>query len=355
MDTNLLDYPLPPEAIAQVPPANRDDARVLCVRRRLGTVEHLTVRDLPDLFPQPTAIFRNNVAVLRARLRGIRPTGGAVECLLLRPGPETNQWWCLGKPGRHLGVGARFTLADSCPAEVLEVSDDGARLIEFNPTAHPSVEALAADVGLPPLPPYITRNPNDARSTIDTLRYETVYADPKERRAVAAPTAGLHFTPQLIEQLESRKHRFHDLTLNVGAGTFRPVKTADVRDHPMHGETYTISPETRRALKEHPSRLAIGTTTLRAIEDWWQRGTPDPTGPYSAEATVFILPPANFHVDALLTNFHLPRSTLLCLVSAFLCPDSTDGLAWLKELYSEALQHGYRFYSYGDAMLILDE
>ncbi len=355
MDTELLDYPLPPEAIAQVPAANRDDARMLCVRRRSGTVEHLTVRDLPQLLTRPTAIFRNNVAVLRARLRGVRPTGGAIECLLLRPGPEVNQWWCLGRPGRHLGVGARFILAGSCPAEVLEVSHDGVRLVAFHPSAHPSVEALAADVGLPPLPPYITRQPDDARSPMDTVRYETVYADPRERRAVAAPTAGLHFTPQLIEKLEDRNHSFHDLTLHVGPGTFRPVKTADVRDHPMHGETYTISPKTRQALKAEPSRLAIGTTALRAIEDWWQHGAPDPEGPYAAEATIFILPPARFHVDALLTNFHLPKSTLLCLVSAFLCPDSTEGLAWLKALYREALQRGYRFYSYGDAMLILDE
>lgn len=356
MDSRLLDYTLPQSAIAQEPIANRDEAGLLCVHRRSRRVEHRRVRDLPDLLPERTTLFRNNVSVLRARLRGTGVGGGAVECLLVRPGPAAAEWWCLVKPGRRLGTGARFTVGAGHPAEIIAVDPaDGTRLVRFETGPHASVPDLAEQEGSVPLPPYIERAPGDPRGALDAERYQTVYADPAERLAVAAPTAGLHFTEDLIARTEARGHRFRDLTLRVGPGTFRPVRAKNVRDHPMHNERYRIGAGVRAALRRDGVKLAVGTTALRAVEDWWHRGAPDPEGDFEAEADIFITPPADFHVDALLTNFHLPRSTLLCLVSAFLLPRETDGIEWLKALYAEAIDLGYRFFSYGDAMLILDD
>ncbi len=356
VDSRLLDYPLPQSAIAQEPLADRDAARLFCVYRDSRRVEHRRVRDLPGLLPPGTALFRNNVSVLRARLAGKRPGGGAVECLLVRPGDVTGEWWCLVKPGRRLGAGARFTVGSGHPAEVVAVeAADGARLVRFETGPYADVESLAEAEGIMPLPPYIERAADDPRRDLDAVRYQTVYADPGERRAVAAPTAGLHFTDDLIARTTAAGHRFHDLTLRVGPGTFRPVRTENVLDHPMHTERYRIGPEVRAALRASGPKLAVGTTALRAIEDWWRRGAPDPAGPFEADADIFITPPADFHVDALLTNFHLPRSTLLCLVSAFLLPGRNDGIEWLKALYAEAVDLRYRFFSYGDAMLILDD
>jgi len=237
-------------------------------------------------------------------------------------------------------------------AAVLEALPSGEYLVSFDHPNDPDVADLAGRIGSLPLPPYVKRLANAA----DAERYQTVYADDAKRTAVAAPTAGLHFTPELLEKLERRGHPMHDLTLSVGLGTFRPIETERVEDHPMHGEAYLLPTAAKAALREPgPPRLAVGTTTVRAIEHHLAQGEDaDPEASTLAEADLFIRPPYSFlGVDALLTNFHLPGSTLLCLVAAFLQTDGNDGLKLLKDLYAQALDHDYRFYSYGDAMLAL--
>jgi S-adenosylmethionine:tRNA ribosyltransferase-isomerase len=357
VDTARFDYHLPPQAIAQVPADRRDDARLLLVDRGREAVSHHHIRDLPELLADPTALIRNNARVLRARLRGQRAGGGQVECLLLRPAAEPDTWWCLLRPGKRLPVGSHFTLGASAGATVLEKSAEAEYRVGFALNGAGTVLDLAEQAGEMPLPPYIRREPGDARTSLDAERYNTVYADPTRTVAAAAPTAGLHFTPELIARLEGAGHRFFDLTLHVGLDTFRPIATEQIEDHRMHTETYEVPLDTAALLRgtAPPRRLAVGTTSLRAAEDFVRhhRETADPARPHLAAAGLFIHPPAQFGVEALLTNFHLPRSTLLCLVSAFLTPGSERGIDWLHEIYREALAHDYRFYSYGDAMLIL--
>ena len=212
-----------------------------------------------------------------------------------------------------------------------------------------------------PLPPYIERSIDDPRRSADNERYQTVYADYDKRVAVAAPTAGLHFTPDLIHQLEARGAQFHDLTLQVGIGTFHPIQVDNILDHNIHHEWYEIPASAYNALQQTSPgpRVAVGTTSVRSIEDAMRRVQAQssncltPSGSVQAEADIFIYPPADFlAVDALITNFHLPKSTLLCLVSGFLSPGDNSGIQWLLELYAEAIAHNYNFYSYGDAMLI---
>lgn len=372
-----LDYSLPAECIAQEPVTPRDSARLMVVERATGRVRHRVFRDLPDELagtgPAGWRIFRNRVRVLRARLEGRRPTGGAVECFLLTPlepaearrdAPLEECWKCLLRPGRKLIRGAEFQFADGSRAEVIGRCAGGTFAVRFTGSAERGgVLALSERLGRIPLPPYIERTPDDPRNQSDAEHYQTVYADPEESRAVAAPTAGLHFTPELIATLEEAGHTFHDLSLHVGTGTFQPIQCERVEEHAIHREFYRIGPETLRAQNGTDGRrLAIGTTTLRALEDWAARSesaagpesrTPPADG-FSAEAGIFIYPPHTFAtVDALVTNFHLPRSTLLCLVGAFLEPGGTGGIKRLMELYREAIAHGYRFYSYGDAMLVL--
>lgn len=359
MDAALFDFELPPEAIAQKPTERRDDARLLCVDRATSEVTHHQVRDLPALLGTPYAIIRNNARVLRARLRGHRGTGGKVECLLLHPGQDPEEWWCLLRPGKKLPIGATFNVGASDCAMVLDKSDEGQCLVRFDLNSAASVLELSERDGEMPLPPYIHRDgPEDPRCDLDRERYNTVYAAQDRTVAAAAPTAGLHFTPELIEQLQREGHQFHDLTLHVGLDTFRPIQVDVIEAHRMHSETYEIPAHTVGALQptHHTPRLAVGTTSLRACEDYARKRInglpPAPGEAFISAANLFIYPPNRFSVEALLTNFHLPRSTLLCLVSAFLTPGSTEGIAWLKEIYAEALLRNYRFYSYGDAMLI---
>ena len=353
MLTSELHYELPPDRIAQAPADKRDESRLLVYNRATGDTSHHRFSELPELLPAGARIFRNDVSVLNARLPGQRPTGGKVECLLLRP--DANQpeiWRCLLKPGAKTAKAGAFSLPGEYEATVLEALSSGEYLVSFEHPNDPDLPALASRIGSLPLPPYVKRPANAA----DAERYQTVYADSAKRTAVAAPTAGLHFTPELLEQLERRDHPIHDLTLSVGLGTFRPIETERVDDHPMHGETYLLPPAAKAALREPgPPRLAVGTTTVRAIEHHLAQGEDnEPGSPTRAEANLFIRPPYSFRgVDALLTNFHLPGSTLLCLVAAFLQTEGNVGLDLLKDLYAQALDHDYRFYSYGDAMLLL--
>ena len=394
MKTDLFDYPLPERLIAQRPADRRDGSRLLVVDRQTRTISHRHFHDLPEYLRTGDTLFRNNAAVIPARLHATRPTGGQVECLLLRPAvnppssvlcpPSSDNWWCLLRPGKKLPVGATFGLAGAFTATVREKTDDGLARVAF---AAPGgdILAVANRIGEMPLPPYIIDRDNDPARAVDRERYQTVYADRGHQVAAAAPTAGLHFTPELLARIADQGVCFADLTLHVGLGTFRPIATDNIEDHPIHREIYEIPAATRQAIFAVPGRrIAVGTTSVRTIEDYLSRppgserwsglparrslgevGTPGRSQrvagnalhldqPYLGEADIFIYPPRDFQgVDALITNFHQPRSTLLCLVSAFLTPGSAEGIPWLKEIYADAVAREYRFFSYGDAMLIL--
>lgn len=350
LNLNRFDYELPEHAIAQRPCQRRDGSKLMFVNRQTRTVSHHIFEELPGLLPAGTAFFRNDVRVLKARLQAQRAGGGRVECFLIRPSMDAQTWWCLVRPGKRLPVGAVFTQPDHFSATVLEKTPSGETLVRFD--SNLSVTELAAQYGALPLPPYIERK--DGPTQEDLERYNTVYADARKNQAVAAPTAGLHFTPELLNILEQKGFKSYNLTLDVGLGTFQPIQCEHVEDHTIHKEAYTLPQTTREALHHHAQRLAVGTTSLRAIESYFQTPNLAPQGPIAAQADIYIYPPFGpFHAEALLTNFHLPRSTLLCLVSAFLTPGSQDGIDWLLELYAQALELNYRFYSYGDAMLIL--
>jgi S-adenosylmethionine:tRNA ribosyltransferase-isomerase len=382
--TALFDYPLPVHLIAQVPAARRDESRLLVVDRSAHTLAHRRFRDLPEYLRAGDVLFRNNAAVLPARLHAQRPTGGAVECLLLRPEADPAVWTCLVKPGKKLPVGATFAgPAAAFAGEITARHADGSASVRFTTPGGEAITAVANRVGDVPLPPYIERSDPGSRPA-DLERYQTVYAEKGRQVAVAAPTAGLHFTPELLATLAGQGIGFADVTLHVGLGTFRPISTETVEEHAIHREVYEIPAETLRVLARMteegnrrttrpgqrpsptdahgrlgeaalpPRRIAVGTTTVRTIEHHLARHRGPATGGVIAEADLFIYPPYHFRgIDALITNFHQPRSTLLCLVAAFLAPGSTDGIAWLKEIYAEAVAREYRFFSYGDAMLIL--
>lgn len=367
MDTSLFDYELPPELIAQTPAARRDESRLLVVHRASKTFSHHVFAELPSLIPAGTRFFRNDAAVLQARLPGSREnTGVKIECLLLRPGEIPSRWWCLLRPGKKAAAGA-FGVPGVYRARVVaeEGCDGREYLVEFEIAGGKTVLDVAAEIGKLPLPPYIERARPRGKdfSALDRERYQTVYAKRDDPVAAAAPTAGLHFSETLIEKLRSeRAARFFDLTLHIGLGTFQPIKSATVEAHAIHKEFYTIPAATRAELERRDPaspRLAVGTTSLRAMEDFSRRRAAcdpliPPSGAVAATAGIYIYPPSEFlSADMMITNFHLPKSTLMCLVSAFLTPGSTDGIAFLKSLYAEAVRERYRFYSYGDAMLIL--
>lgn len=361
---DLFDYPLPPRLIAQTPAARRDRSRLLVVNRTTRAIEHRTFADLPEYLHSGDTLFRNNAAVLPARLHAQRPTGGRVECLLLRPLDDAGFWRCLVRPGRKLPVGARFAdPAGAFSAEVVGREPDGSVDVRFITPDDEPITEVANRVGSVPLPPYITRpasslaNPDPQRA-VDLDRYQTVYADRGRQVAVAAPTAGLHFTPELLATLGAMGVESADITLHVGLGTFKPITTQTVEEHAIHREIYELPAATQRALFPPHSgrRIGVGTTTVRSVEDFLAtHSAPLSDGKTCCrETALFIYPPRGFRgIDALITNFHQPRSTLLCLVAAFLSPESTAGIGWLHEIYAEAIAREYRFLSYGDAMLIL--
>ena len=354
--TQLFDYDLPPELVAQTPAARRDASRLLVVDRKAHTVSHHGFADLPRFLRAGDLLFRNNAAVLPARLEGRRPSGGRVECFLLAPQADDRHWQCLLRPGRKLPAGARFAAPDGAfAAQIVSWSEEGTALVHFSIPAGDSMLQVARRVGGIPLPPYILR-PDASRREEDRERYQTVYAEAGRSVAVAAPTAGRHFTPELLGALERQGVRAFDLTLHVGLGTFRPIASETIEAHVIHRECYEIPVAAQRALLAPGSgrRVAVGTTSVRSIEDFLARELPAPDRPHLAEASLFIYPPRAFRgVDALITNFHQPRSTLLCLVAAFLAPGETAGIEWIRGIYAEAIRERYRFLSYGDAMLIV--
>jgi S-adenosylmethionine:tRNA ribosyltransferase-isomerase len=344
MDVGLFDYELPPELIAQEPAEPRDSSRLLVLDRGRGALEDRRFADLPELLRQGDCLVANRSRVIPARLLGVRADGGApVELLLLRPvGAE--RWEALVRPGRRCRVGARLELAGGAArALVVGEGSPGTRVVALE-APWPARELLERH-GLPPLPPYIARH--DAPKPEDRERYQTVYA--RDDGSVAAPTAGLHFTPELLARLEGRGVAVHYLTLHVGPGTFRPLRGERVEEHRMDAEAVDIPEATARAVEQakHEGRrvIAVGTTTTRALE--WAAGDDGRVRAGTGEADLFIRPGHRFRiVDALVTNFHLPRSSLLVLVSGF------AGRDVVLRAYRHAVAARYRFYSYGDAMLI---
>jgi S-adenosylmethionine:tRNA ribosyltransferase-isomerase len=354
--TDLFDYALPPHLVAQTPAARRDQSRLLVVDRATRSLTHGTFVDLPRFLRAGDTLFRNNAAVLPARLIAQRPTGGRVECFLLRPHDGAQVWRCLIKPGRRLPVGATFAHPSGAfTGEIVAKDEDGSALVRLSTPGSESIVAVASRVGEIPLPPYIER-PDRSHAPADAERYQTVYADRARQVAVAAPTAGLHFTPELLATLSAQGVSAADVTLHVGLGTFKPIATDTIEAHEIHRELYELPLATQQALFASAGgrRVAVGTTTVRCVEHFLATHSAPLDHPQTAEADIFIYPPRRFRgVDALITNFHQPRSTLLCLVAAFLTPGALDGVAWIKEIYAEAIAREYRFFSYGDAMLIL--
>jgi S-adenosylmethionine:tRNA ribosyltransferase-isomerase len=362
MKLDDFDFDLPEGLIATRPARPRSAARLLHADGPVTEDRH--VHDLPAILRRGDRLVLNDTRVIPARLTGERmrltPEGevrAKIEVTLMEPQAD-GSWSALAKPLRKLKLGERVVFSDALSAEVLAL--EGGLRLRFNLTG-PDFDAALNAAGAMPLPPYIERSADDPRRSSDNERYQTVYADYQKQVAVAAPTAGLHFTPELNAALESAGAQFHNLTLQIGIGTFHPVQTEHVEDHNIHREYYEIPASALNALQSDESlpRVAVGTTSVRSIEDALSRiprdpGCLTPSGSVQAEADIYIYPPYQYKgVDHLITNFHLPKSTLLCLVSAFLTPGSEDGIDWLKELYAEAIAEQYRFYSYGDAMLIL--
>jgi len=334
----LFDYPLPPDRIAQQPVEPRDSSRLLVVDPPTGSVEHATVRDLPRFLRSRDLLVVNDTRVLRARLTGRKRTGGAVELLLLRR-LEPGRWEALVKPGRRIADGTEVLLGGALVARVAGRREEGTREIEFTQPADPrAADEMATTLGHVPLPPYITETLGDEE------RYQTVYA--RADGSAAAPTAGLHFTPRLLAEIEALGARVVRVTLHVGIATFRPVRTPEIEAHRMHVEHYSVPEETARAVAECAGRVvAAGTTTVRCLESAAAGPRALRTGP--GETSLYVTPGYRFRVvDALLTNFHMPRSSLLILVSAF------AGRELILRAYDEALRSGYRFLSFGDAMFI---
>jgi len=343
-----FNYALPPGLIAQRPLPERDASRLLFLDRNTGGVARRSVRDLPSLRRPGDLLVMNDTRVLPARLYGMTPRGGRVEILLLEEAGAT-AWWAWLKPGRRARVGAAVSLPDGVTARVQEREPEGRVLLAFDGSL--PVREILERYGRTPLPPYIKRaaaGGGREEDPEDRERYQTVYA--REDGAIAAPTAGLHFTEGMLEAVRARGVALAFLTLHVGVGTFRPVRVEEIERHRMDPERFRIPEATARAVKEARGRggrvVAVGTTTVRALESAADEGGAPRAG--GGEATLFITPGYRFRVvDALLTNFHLPSSTLLMLVSAF------AGRDWVLAAYREATAARYRFYSYGDAMLIL--
>jgi S-adenosylmethionine:tRNA ribosyltransferase-isomerase len=369
MRTADFDYELPPELIAQAPAPGRDQSRLLVLHRHPNRIEHRRFRDLLEHLDPGDLLVLNDSRVIPARLRGRNAhTGGQFELLLLEEN-ATNDWWVMLRPGKRARVGTQIVLQDAhgqpshVRAIVLATNHEGHRRLQF--AGAPNLADLLDVLGEVPLPPYIVRS-DGSRMEQDRQRYQTVFAKPAG--SVAAPTAGLHFTKPLLAEIAARGVQVCFLTLHVGLGTFGPVKAETLAAHTMHEERYELSEETARAINEAKSAgrrvIAVGTTTLRVLESVAVPAAhPSAAARHASAATVlagagktriFIYPPYDFKiVDALLTNFHLPRSTLLMLISAFAAPNSARGRDVILSAYGEAIRERYRFFSYGDAMLIL--
>jgi S-adenosylmethionine:tRNA ribosyltransferase-isomerase len=341
--TSHYDFELPVDRIAQFPAERRGESRLMVVDRSTGEIAHRQFGDLEQLIPAGDVIVLNTTRVFRARLLGVRDNGTPAEILLLRSLGES-MWEAMVHPGGKLKPGRIVRIADDFEAEILSTTERRTRVVQLN--SRIPIEEAIEKYGHIPLPPYITRadEPDDAE------RYQTVYA--RESGSVAAPTAGLHFTPGLLDRLSVNGVRRADVILHVGAGTFKPVDTEHPADHVMHEESYILPARTADILNETRSKggkiWSVGTTSVRTLES-----AIDDDGVFrekSADTRIFIRPPYRFRaVDRLITNFHLPRSTLIMLVAAF------AGYELTMRAYAEAISEGYRLYSYGDAMVVVGD
>lgn len=336
LKTVSYDYNLPPEQIATYPATPADSAKLLVYNRSTKEIIHTTFQSLLEFIPKQTEIFFNDTKVIKARIFGKKETGGKIELLFNKPLPD-NQYLVYMR-GKVL-VGNTITFDKNLTVKILKLQEDGTRIVKFyqdnNELDFLTLVEILNDIGHLPLPPYIKRE--DEKS--DDTNYQTLFA--KNYGAVAAPTASLHFTPALLDDLKEKYHTNY-LTLHVGAGTFKPVESDDILDHPMHSEFYEIPEESINILNSEKKVLAIGTTVTRTVEFY------NDTKKSNGEANLFLNPlnPPK-RVDYLLTNFHLPKSTLIMLVASFIGIDKT------MEIYEEAIKENYRFFSYGDGMLII--
>ena len=327
MKSRDFDYLLPPELIAQAPAPARDASRLMVVPGSGGPIEHRTFADLPRFLRPGDLLVLNDTRVVPARLMLTRASGGRVEALLLRRNSEA-RWEALLDSGGRLKPGEVLRLEDGSACTL------GERRMESWEVAFEAGDGVVGRLGRAPLPPYIKRAPDAA----DLERYQTVYAD--RPGSIAAPTAGLHFTRELLDRIAAAGVEVARVTLHVGTGTFKPVRAEDVEDHVMEPEAYEIPDATLQAIDRATRVISVGTTSCRTLEAWAR------TGKSAGATNLFIHPPFEFKVvDALLTNFHLPKSTLLMLVSAFAGRERT------LEAYAEAVKERYRFFSYGDASL----
>jgi S-adenosylmethionine:tRNA ribosyltransferase-isomerase len=326
-----LDYELPEDLIAQIPAEPRDSSRLMVVDVRRGTISHHTFRDLPRFLLSGDALILNETKVLPARLEAKKPTGGEVELLFLRDlGPDRGGTWeILARPSKRLKAGLML-LAGGDRLEIVESLGDGHWAVSA-----PDVRGLLERSGRMPLPPYIRPTPETESG------YQTVYA--RNEGSAAAPTAGFHFTQRVLESAEQAGATIGRITLHVGVGTFMPVRTERLEEHRMHAEHYSVPPEAARIVEGASRIVAAGTTVARTLETW------NMTGEAEGESELFVYPGYRWRsVDTLLTNFHLPRSTLLAMVMSF------GGEDLLREAYMTAVRERYRFYSFGDAMLLID-
>jgi S-adenosylmethionine:tRNA ribosyltransferase-isomerase len=333
-------YELPPELVAQYPVENRSESRLLKLDKQSGTISHHTFSNIVEFLKAGDVLVVNKTKVIPARLFGTKSTGAKVEVFLLNQ-LEEDTWECLVKPGRRLQIGAKIEFADEFKAEIIEHADEGGRIVKFSWEGN--FWELLDTFGKMPLPPYIKRESIDK----DKETYQTVYAE--ERGSVAAPTAGLHFTPEILEKIRSKGVEILEVILQVGLGTFRPVKSENIQDHTMHSEFCHISKETaekiNKAKTEGRRVIAVGTTTTRTLESFAENGKVE-SGSHWTD--IFICPGKNVQIiDGLITNFHMPESTLMMLVSAF------AGYENILNAYKIAVHEKYRFFSYGDSMVIL--
>jgi len=343
MRTDDFDYELPSGLIAQEPSVPRDSCRLFVLDRSSGQVDHRHFSDITEYLREGDVLVLNETKVLPARLKGAKDeTGGAAEVLLLRERYE-NTWECLVKPGRRLKPGARIVFGEGeLTGLIVDMIDDGGRLVRFTTTGPETFLSIVHRIGEMPLPPYITREVDDP------ALYQTVYA--KDERSAAAPTAGLHFTPELIERIEKMSVRIVKVELDVGLDTFRAVAEDDPTEHKMHSEHFRVGTRAAELVNEARERgsrvIAVGTTSVRALESAWDQELGEVVA-QERPTELFILPGYRFNVvDAMVTNFHVPRSTLMMMVSAF------AGRELVMQAYATAMEERYRFLSFGDAMLI---
>jgi S-adenosylmethionine:tRNA ribosyltransferase-isomerase len=339
-----FDYPLPKKYIAQYPSIKRDQSKLMVVNREAKTIEHKKFSNITDYLRKNDLLILNNTKVFPARLFATKDrTDAKVEVFLLRELAQ-NLWEVMVKPARKVRIGNKLVFTPKLMCDVIDNTVSGGRVVRFESESQTELHDIIDRIGTSPLPPYITRDPEPN----DKKRYQTVYAT--ERGAVAAPTAGLHFTNGLINRLEKKGVKIEYITLHIGLGTFRPVQVEDLNRHQMDSEYFEVSTKTAMAInearKKHRKIMAIGTSTIRALETVVVSGFM--VSPKRGWTDKFIYPPYEYKmVDSMVTNFHMPKSTLMMMVSAF------ADINLLKKAYKEARKHDYRFLSYGDAMIII--